>query len=213
MQYYSYTDQYENAHDGGIARTDPREPERYLVPAKAAITAPGPDKTGFTQVWRPKPVPADWPYSALPIELAAAGDDGDWLYVEDHRPMMLPDGAMSGGTQYWLPESGDKNGSPSRYMTVLGPLPDGAVTTEPAATTVELLERLRAMRDYKIAKMLWMRERHADELALGKITSLTTEQYTTLLTYIQALRDLPAQEGAPWDGGGELTPWPERPTV
>ena len=29
--------------------------------------------------------------------------------------------------------------------------------------------------------------------------------------YRQALRDLPAQPGAPWDGGGELTPWPEKP--
>ena len=31
--------------------------------------------------------------------------------------------------------------------------------------------------------------------------------------YRQALRDLPAQSGAPWDGGGEATPWPEIPSV
>lgn len=31
--------------------------------------------------------------------------------------------------------------------------------------------------------------------------------------YRQALRDLPAQEGAPWDGGREETPWPEIPSV
>ena len=29
--------------------------------------------------------------------------------------------------------------------------------------------------------------------------------------YRQALRDLPSQEGAPWDGGGESTPWPDLP--
>lgn len=29
--------------------------------------------------------------------------------------------------------------------------------------------------------------------------------------YRQALRDLPSQEGAPWDGGGEATPWPDLP--
>ncbi len=29
--------------------------------------------------------------------------------------------------------------------------------------------------------------------------------------YRQRLRDLPEQSGAPWDGGGELTPWPEKP--
>ena len=56
-----------------------------------------------------------------------------------------------------------------------------------------------------------MRERHADEIALGKETTLTPEQYTELLTYIQELRDLPAQPGAPWDGGGDATPWPVKP--
>lgn len=29
--------------------------------------------------------------------------------------------------------------------------------------------------------------------------------------YAQALCDLPAQKGAPWDGGGEQTPWPAQP--
>lgn len=29
--------------------------------------------------------------------------------------------------------------------------------------------------------------------------------------YKQALRDIPAQQGAPWDGGGPETPWPVRP--
>ena len=76
-----------------------------------------------------------------------------------------------------------------------------------------LFDRLRSERDVRISAVLWMRERHADELELGKETTLTPEQYPALLTYIQALRDLPAQPGAPWDGGGELTPWPELPSV
>ena len=29
--------------------------------------------------------------------------------------------------------------------------------------------------------------------------------------YRQRLRDITVQPGAPWDGGGELTPWPEKP--
>ena len=37
----------------------------------------------------------------------------------------------------------------------------------------------------------------------------TDEQKERVLTYRQALRDLPAMVGAPWDGGGPLTPWPE----
>lgn len=85
--------------------------------------------------------------------------------------------------------------------------------TPPPPTTGELFSRLRSERDSRLSAVLWMRERHADELELGKETSLTPEQYTALLTYIQALRDLPAQPGAPWDGGGELTPWPELPEV
>lgn len=31
--------------------------------------------------------------------------------------------------------------------------------------------------------------------------------------YRAALRDLPGQPGAPWDGGGEATPWPIMPEV
>ncbi len=92
-----------------------------------------------------------------------------------------------------------------------GPLPEGWSDTPPPPTTEELFARLRNQRDAHINSVLWMRERHADELELGKETSLIPEQYTALLTYIQAMRDLPAQPGAPWDGGGELTPWPELP--
>lgn len=32
-----------------------------------------------------------------------------------------------------------------------------------------------------------------------------------ILKYRQSLRDLPTKDGAPWDGGNELTPWPEFP--
>ena len=68
---------------------------------------------------------------------------------------------------------------------------------------------LRKERDTRINSILWMRERHSDELELGPETSLTPEQYTALLTYIQALRDLPAQPGAPWPAGD--IPWPVLP--
>lgn len=42
---------------------------------------------------------------------------------------------------------------------------------------------------------------------------LNDVQRISVCAYRQALRDLPAQEGAPWDGGGEATPWPEIPNV
>lgn len=31
--------------------------------------------------------------------------------------------------------------------------------------------------------------------------------------YAVALCDLPDEEGAPWDGGGKLTPWPQKPVI
>lgn len=106
------------------------------------------------------------------------------------------------------------------YEHIVSPLnttvnADGSITFTPPEppSNDELFNRLRFERDTRINSVLWMRERHADELELGKETSLSQEQYTALLTYIQALRDIPAQPGAPWDGGGELTPWPELPSV
>ena len=90
---------------------------------------------------------------------------------------------------------------------------DGSITFTPPEppSDDELFNLLRIERDTRINSVLWLRERHADELELGTEPTLTPEQYTSLLTYIQALRDLPAQPGAPWDGGGELTPWPIKP--
>lgn len=122
--------------------------------------------------------------------------DGEkWGQVEDHKG-----------------ESGYVNGQ-HHTINEYGPLPDGWSETPPPPTTEELFTRLRSERDTRISAVLWMRERHSDELELGTETSLTPEQYTALLTYVQELRDLPAQPGAPWDGGGELTPWPELPEV
>ena len=122
------------------------------------------------------------------------------------------DGKKRGQVEDHKGESGYVNGQP-HTINVYGPLPDGWSDTPPPPTTGELFSRLRSERDGRISAVLWMRERHSDELELGKETTLTPEQYTTLLTYIQALRDIPAQEGAPWDGGGELTPWPAKPEI
>lgn len=62
-------------------------------------------------------------------------------------------------------------------------------------------ERLRAERDRRIAV--------TDYLLMPDYPLNGTLKGAVQL-YRQALRDLPAQEGAPWDGGGEATPWPEQ---
>ena len=62
--------------------------------------------------------------------------------------------------------------------------------------------RLRTERDARLAV--------TDKYLLSDYP-ISAEDLTTVKAYRQALRYLPAQPGAPWDGGGELTPWPELP--
>ena len=63
-------------------------------------------------------------------------------------------------------------------------------------------ERLRSERDQRLA---------ATDYLLMPDYPLSDDQRTILQVYRQALRDLPSQEGAPWGGGAEDTPWPEIP--
>lgn len=65
-------------------------------------------------------------------------------------------------------------------------------------------ERLRAERDRRIA---------ATDFLLMQDYPIPEDQRAAVQAYRQALRDLPAQEGAPWDGGAEKTPWPESPKM
>lgn len=70
-------------------------------------------------------------------------------------------------------------------------------------STEARFERLRAERDKRIA---------ATDYLLMADYPISEKNKATVQTYRQALRDLPAQEGAPWDGGEE-TPWPQVPAV
>lgn len=63
-------------------------------------------------------------------------------------------------------------------------------------------ERLRAERDRRLT---------ATDYLLMPDYPISDDQRAVVQAYRQALRDLPAQEGAPWDGGGDETPWPELP--
>ena len=65
-------------------------------------------------------------------------------------------------------------------------------------------ERLRTERDRRIA---------ATDYLLMPDYPLPEDSRAAVQAYRQALRDLPAQDGAPWDGGGEGTPWPAMPAV
>ena len=72
----------------------------------------------------------------------------------------------------------------------------------PSAPSAVVFASLRAERDRRIA---------ATDFLLMQDYPLPADQRAVVQAYRQALRDLPAQSGAPWDGGGEATPWPELP--
>ena len=62
--------------------------------------------------------------------------------------------------------------------------------------------RLRDVRDARLTD--------TDKYLLADFP-ISAENLAAIKAYRQALRDLPSQPGAPWDGGGELTPWPIKP--
>ena len=64
----------------------------------------------------------------------------------------------------------------------------------------QLLDMLRNARDARLAAM--------DKYMLVDYP-ISEGDLALVKAYRAALRALPEQPGAPWDGGGELTPWPE----
>ncbi len=75
--------------------------------------------------------------------------------------------------------------------------------TLPPLTTAQHFAALRAARDARLAD--------TDKMLLPDYP-ITAEALEKVKTYRAALRDLPDQPGAPWDGGGEATPWPAATT-
>ncbi len=71
-------------------------------------------------------------------------------------------------------------------------------------TESELFANLRAERDRRIA---------ATDYLLTPDYPVAADMLAEVKAYRTALRDLPQAEGAPFDGGGEATPWPAMPAV
>lgn len=63
-------------------------------------------------------------------------------------------------------------------------------------------QRLRQERDRRLSET---------DFLLMPDYPLTPSIKQAILDYRTALRDLPQQAGAPWDGGESLTPWPSKP--
>lgn len=67
----------------------------------------------------------------------------------------------------------------------------------PALTPFQRAEQERGWRDEQINAILWLRERHRDQLDLNQLPTLTSEQFNELLTYIRNLRDWPQSSEFP----------------
>ena len=117
---------------------------------------------------------------------------------------------------------------PPGWVMMPGPRPEdirdasGVVTETWVASQQRAWERIstassriRAERDRRVEESSWIVERHRDQLANGGRTTLTDAEYQSWLTYRQALRDLPQQEGFPWEGGPDdpACPWPIEPKI
>lgn len=121
MQTYRFNEDTKEFLYAEEAFLDPLETEQqgkeiYLLPADSTFTAPLDEKEGYAVCW----------------------NGTAWEYIEDHRQKRDMGGVpIEGtGTAYWLPE--DTWRTPARYMTELGPLPEGALLEAPAKTEEEL---------------------------------------------------------------------------
>lgn len=94
----------------------------------------------------------------------------------------LSDGAtVPKGHRFWLDYE--------KWLAV-GGKPEPAFVIDPAVSE-------RAWRDAEFERVKWLRERHRDETEVAQKNTLTEDQYSELLAYIQELRDWPQSESFP----------------
>jgi hypothetical protein len=62
---------------------------------------------------------------------------------------------------------------------------------------VDLIEQERRWRDDELLSVIWLRDRHRDQLEIGGDTTLTNDRFAELLLYMQALRDWPQSPDFP----------------
>ncbi|KVC85471.1 phage tail assembly chaperone [Burkholderia ubonensis] len=79
----------------------------------------------------------------------------------------------------------DGDGKPA----ALDPLP---------STRAEIASVKRAQRDSALTSTDWLASRHQDEKLIGNGTTLSAAQFSTLIKYRQALRDLSDADGWPY---------------
>ena len=84
------------------------------------------------------------------------------------------------------------------------PLDEGTIASNLERVKMEKFNKLRTIRNKLLAKTDYL---------LTVDYKISEEDLEEVKTYRQALRDITKLEGAPWDGGGVNTPWPEKPKL
>ncbi|MDP4569815.1 phage tail assembly chaperone [Pseudomonas sp. LPH60] len=93
------------------------------------------------------------------------------------------------------------------YLSVIGNPASGKVRAHDAQGLPYLIDapevlpdpaaQERQWRDAELASVMWLRERHRDQLEVEAPTTLTGEQFKELLVYMQSLRDWPQSPDFP----------------
>lgn len=97
--------------------------------------------------------------------------------------------------------------SEALYLAVIGNPPPGKIRAHDDQGLPYLLdapvfepdraEEERDWRDAELSSVMWLRERHRDQLEIEAPTTLTSEQFKALLMYMQTLRDWPQSADFP----------------
>lgn len=81
------------------------------------------------------------------------------------------------------------------------------VVAPPGPTDEQLAIIERAWRDQALSSAVGIRDRHRDQLEIGAPTTLSGEQFTELLVYMQALREWPQADSFPLTGRPSAPTW------
>ncbi len=97
--------------------------------------------------------------------------------------------------------------SEALYLSVIGNPPAGKIRAHDENGLPYLVDapvqafdpdaHEREWRDAALASVMWLRERHRDQVEISEQTTLTAEQFAELLVYMQALRDWPQSPDFP----------------
>lgn len=97
--------------------------------------------------------------------------------------------------------------SEALYLSVIGNPPAGKIRAHDEKGLPYLIDapslaldpyaQEREWRDAELSSVMWLRERHRDQVEISDQTTLTSEQFAELLVYMQALRDWPQSPDFP----------------